>query len=45
MNSERVQRWFDFLFRKRSTANPFVIIPIVVALIGFSSGFTALVFV
>jgi nitrogen-specific signal transduction histidine kinase/HAMP domain-containing protein len=45
MKSERVQRWFDFLFRKRSTANPFVIIPIVVALIGFSSGFTALVFV
>ncbi len=43
--SKRAQRWFDFLFRKRSTANPFIIIPIVVALIGFSSGFTALVFV
>lgn len=45
MSSELIKYWLDFLFRKRSTVNPFFIIPIVVALIGFSSGFTALVFV
>ena len=38
-------RWFYLLFKKRLTASLFVIIPLVVALTAFASGFIALVLV
>ncbi|PIQ95580.1 MAG: hypothetical protein COV67_14125 [Nitrospinae bacterium CG11_big_fil_rev_8_21_14_0_20_56_8] len=38
-------RWFHFLFRKRLTISLFVIMPLVVALTAFASGFIALVLV
>lgn len=42
-NSATENRWFYFLFKKRLSISLYVIIPFVVALIAFSSGFIALV--
>ncbi len=42
-NSGTENRWFYFLFKKRLPISLYIIIPLVVALIAFSSGFIALV--
>jgi PAS domain S-box-containing protein len=44
-NSGTDNRWFYFLFKKRLPISLYIIIPFVVALIAFSSGFIALVLV
>ena len=43
LNSDKDNRWFYFLFKKRLPISLYIIIPLVVALIAFSSGFIALV--
>jgi PAS domain S-box-containing protein len=42
-NTGTENRWFYFLFKKRLPISLYIIIPLVVALIAFSSGFIALV--